>query len=115
MDDRLDRNARIDSERLALDRHVRTYHTGTWPLPPEPWFTQELLQSPHPQRPPTPFTFHHTHRYVRRTTSVRYLRRHFDLLWWHRINFLPVVLVFREFLLTFGTLDKLTPSMFVTY
>ena len=89
MDDRIDRDAHTDSERLALDRHVRIYHTGTWPLPPEPWFTQELLQTPHSQRPPTPFTFHHTHRYVRRTLSIQHLRRHFDRIWWHQINFLP--------------------------
>ena len=87
MDDTDDRGAQTDSARLALDRHVRTYRTGTWPLPPEPWFTQEL---PIVQlRRPVPFTFHHTHRIVRRTLTIERLRRDFDRIWWHRINFLP--------------------------
>ena len=87
MDDTTDRDAQTDSARQTLDRHVHTYRTGTWPLPPEPWFTQEL---PVVQlRRPIPFTFHHTHRIVRHTLSIQRLRRDFDRIWWHRINFLP--------------------------
>ena len=82
-----DRDAQTERSRIIFDIHVRTYRTGTWPLPPEPWFTQELpiVQ----QRPPIPFTFHHTHRIVRHTLSINRLRRDFDRIWWHRINFLP--------------------------
>ena len=87
MDDRTDTNALTESERRTLDRHVRNYRTGTWPLPPNPWFTQELPIVR--QSPDIPFTFHHTHRIVRHTPSISRLRRDFDRLWWHRINFLP--------------------------
>ena len=87
MDDRIDTDALTEPERRTLDRHVRNYRTGQWPLPPNPWDTQELPIVR--QRPDIPFTFHHTHRIVRHTPSINRLRRDFDRLWWHRINFLP--------------------------
>ena len=68
MDDRIDTDALTEPERRTLDRHVRNYRTGQWPLPPSPWDTQELPIVR--QRPYIPFTFHHTHRIVRHTPSI---------------------------------------------